>query len=83
MKLHVIVVRDTAADVYGQPQFVPSVGAAVRSFGDEVNRADANNALYNHPEDFILFDVGVYDDNTCVFDLHEPRQIARASDYKR
>lgn len=83
MKLHVIVVRDTAADVYGQPQFVLSVGAAVRSFGDEVNRSDPNNALFNHPEDFLMFEVGVFDDNTCEFVLHEPRQIARAIDHKR
>jgi len=28
MKLQVIVVRDSKADCFGQPQFVPSVGAA-------------------------------------------------------
>lgn len=76
------VVRDSAANVYGQPMCVPSLGIAVRSFGDEVKRVDANNQMNKHPEDFELFDVGTYDDNTCTFETYAPKSIARGVDYK-
>lgn len=83
MKLFVMSVRDRAADVYGQPFFSTSVGGAQRSFGDEINRKDAQNALSNHPEDFDLFQLGVYDDNTGLFECGTPRQVAVGKDLVR
>lgn len=77
MKLVLCTVKDRAADAYGRPMFVPSVGVAIRSFTDEVNRNDPENNLYNHPDDFDLYDLGVFDDNTGVFSLHDtPKQLA-------
>lgn len=58
----VVSVYDTAAQVFGQPFFVPSLAVAVRSVGDETNRAAADNPLYQHPEDFELMHVGTFDD---------------------
>lgn len=83
MKLFIVVIRDRAADVFGIPNFVPNIGSAVRSFGDEVNRSAENNPLFAHPEDFDLFHIGVYDDETASFDAHVPRQIAIGKDMKR
>lgn len=84
MKLEIIAVRDRAANCYGQPQFVPNLGAAIRSFGDEVNRADTNNPLYNHPEDFDLYHLGWYGDGDAYFELMQsPKQIAVGANYKR
>lgn len=84
MKLEIIVVRDIKANCYGQPQFVPSLGAAVRAFGDEVNREDRTNQLYMHPEDFELYHVGWYGDADAKFTLFEsPKQIALASTYAK
>lgn len=84
MKLFIVAVRDTAADVYGQPNFVPSIGSYVRNFTDEVNRDARDNVLFNHPEDFIAFELGVYDDSNASFALlKEPRQLARGQDLKR
>lgn len=82
MIFQMCVVRDSAAQVYGQPIFVPSIGIAVRSFGDEVKRSDANNQMNKHPEDFEMFHVGTYDDNTCTFAAVPPKSIARGVDYK-
>jgi len=77
MQLEIVVVRDIVADVYAQPQFVPSLGAFVRGFADEVNRADDKNQLYMHPEDFEVYHIGVYDDATCDFELFaNKKQIA-------
>jgi len=55
--------------------FVPSVGVAIRSFSDEINRADAENQLHNHPDDFDLYEFGEFDDNTGSFVLHEQPKL--------
>lgn len=65
MKRVVCAVFDSAAGLYGQPIFVPSVGAALRSFIDEVNNKES--AMYAHPEDYTLFNLGMYDDEVGVF----------------
>jgi hypothetical protein len=59
----VVAVRDAAADAFGRPFFVPSKAAAIRSFSDEVNRVDDNNAFNKHPKDFALYEIGSYDDS--------------------
>ncbi len=77
MKLVLCSVKDRASDAFGRPMFVPSIGVAIRSFSDEVNRSDTDNQLFNHPDDFDLFDLGTFDDSNGSFNLHEtPVQIA-------
>lgn len=75
MKLNICSVKDRAADAFGRPMFVPSTGVAIRSFSDELNRNDADNQLYNHPDDFDLYEFGVFDDNTGLFDLHDQPKL--------
>jgi hypothetical protein len=55
--------------------FVPSAGVAIRSFSDEINRNNADNQLYNHPDDFDLYELGEFDDNTGLFALHEQPKL--------
>lgn len=82
MILHIFSIRDSAASSYGRPFFLPSVGVALRTFGDEVNRADLNNPMYQHPEDFELFHLGEFNDESAEFSVFKiPEQIARAKDY--
>lgn len=84
MKLIICSVRDRAADVFGQPFYVPALGQAVRSFSDEINRADQKNDLFKHPEDFDLYELGSWEDATASFDLLEsPRQVAIGKDLAR
>lgn len=73
-------VRDSAAELYGQPIYVPSRGVALRSFADEVNRAAMDNPLHQHPDDFILYELGSFDESTGLFVCHEPQQLARGKD---
>lgn len=78
-----VSIKDRAADAFGRPAFVASLGVAVRSFTDEVNREGADNQMYAHPDDFDLYDIGTFDDATCVFELHDfPKVIARGKDVK-
>lgn len=71
MKLEIVAIFDRAAQAYGRPMFLPSVGVGIRSFTDEVNRADKENNLFSHPDDFDLFHFGMFDDNTGQFSLLE------------
>ena len=75
MKLVLCSVKDRAADAFGRPMFVPSIGVAIRSFSDEVNRNDPENQLNNHPDDFDLYELGEFDDNTGLFALHEQPKL--------
>jgi len=84
MILKIVAMRDRAADVFAAPNFVASIGGAIRSFADEVNRKAEGNVLNAHPEDFDLFELGEYDDQSASFMLLDnPRQIAIGKDLKR
>lgn len=71
MKMIVCSIKDRAADAYGRPFYVPAVGVAIRSFQDEVNRAADDSQIYQHPEDFDLFELGEFDDATGLFLLFD------------
>lgn len=82
MKLIICSVRDSAADCFQRPFFMPTQAVAVRLFGDEVKSKDDNNPMNRHPEHFELFELGTFDDNTAKVDmLAAPRSLARAVDF--
>lgn len=77
MILEILSVRDSAANAFGRPVFAVSVGAALRSFSDEVNRKADDNVLHRHPGDHELFHLGNWDDLTAKFSLFDsPKSIA-------
>lgn len=78
----ILSVKDTAAQAFGRPMFLPSSAVGVRSFRDEVNRAAADNDMHKHPEDFELYELGSYDDSTGIIEVVSPRLVARAKDLK-
>ena len=81
MKMVMVSIKDTAADAFGRPAFVASEGVAVRQFQDEVNRSSDDNQLYKHPDDFHLYYLGLFDDNSGKIELLEtPKLIARAKE---
>lgn len=83
MKYVVMAVRDVKADSFARPMFVQSEGTGLRSFGDEVNREARDNLLHTHPEDFELFVLGTYDEDTARFDLESrPRQVGVGTQFK-
>lgn len=80
MKLGIYVVKDRATDVFGQPMFLMASGQAVRSFTDEINRDAADNQLFRHPDDFDLYDLGEFDNESGEFDTFAPRLVTRGKD---
>lgn len=76
MVLVMCAVKDRAADAFGRPFFVASEGLGIRGFLDEVNRAAEDNPLNKHPDDFDLYRLGTWDDNSCLFELEvTPKQL--------
>lgn len=65
MKYVIVSIKDLAVGAFMRPFFAPSTGAAVRSFGDEVKRADSEMA--KHPEDYELYKLGEWDDSDGAF----------------
>ncbi|QCQ84892.1 nonstructural protein [Blackfly microvirus SF02] len=78
----IVLVRDIKANVYGQPMFVNSLGGAIRSFGDEILKADGNPFAL-HPEDYELYHYGEYDEATGSITPVSPMpQLALGSNFK-
>ncbi|WNK14332.1 MAG: nonstructural protein [Microvirus sp.] len=76
----VIAVRDRAADVFGQPVIVANLGSAIRSFGDEVN--NEKSAFFGHPDDYDLWEIGSYDDESGTLVSRDKKQIAIGKEMK-
>lgn len=69
MQLGVYVVLDKAVGAYLRPFYVRARGEAFRSFSEACN--DKNSEFYKHPDDYVLYYLGQYDDNTGLFDCGE------------
>lgn len=78
-----VAVKDSAVQAFNRPFFTPTIPAAVRSFTDEVNRVADDNAMYKHPDDFELWVVAAFDDETGVFQPVEIRCVCRAKDVRQ
>jgi len=80
MNLFVVSVKDRAADVFNRPFFVPHRNVAIRDFTDEVNRSAVDNQLNKHPDDFDLYLLGEFNDNSGEFVMITPQVLVRAKD---
>lgn len=78
MRYKVFSIRDRAADLFCQPFYSHSTGAAVRSFTDEINNPQGN--FYKHPEDYDLYELGTFDDEFGQFTTDNPRQVCVGKD---
>jgi len=82
--LIVVSVKDRAADAFMRPFFVPRAEMAIRSFTDEVNRAAADNPIYQHPEDYDLYELGIFDEDSGQLDPNEQlKLLVRGQDVKK
>lgn len=65
----VFSIRDAKAEFFNSPFLQKTEGEAERTFTSLVN--DNQSTLSKHPEDYDLYFVGEYDDNTGKYDLQE------------
>ncbi len=62
MKLNIYSIFDTASRLYSRPFYSQADAEAVRSFQDI--GMDATHPVGQHPEDYSLFRIGLFDDST-------------------
>lgn len=80
MTRKVYTVYDLKALVYGPTMVFETNPAAVRFFTDLAN--DKTGNIGKHPSDFVLFEIGTYDDQTAELQaLIPPVKLGLASDY--
>lgn len=84
-KLAICSVYDSAIQGFARPMFVVHVGAALRGFADEINRIAEDNPLSKHPDDYSLFYLGDFNEETGEFLVgdDEPRVLMRGKDAVR
>lgn len=79
MKHRMFSIKDTKADVYNKPFYLINEKLVERVAADLLR--DKSSEISRHPDDFIMFDLGSYDDNTGTFTLNElPTVLFRFSD---
>jgi hypothetical protein len=66
--LKVFAVRDVKADAFGNLITVPTKGLATRAFADAC--ADSRSPMAQYPEDYTMYEIGVYDPNSGTIKGH-------------
>lgn len=72
MNVKAYTLYDVKSLTYSQPFFAPTHGAAIRIVQDVAN--DMNTAIGRHPNDYVLYCVGGFDDQTSVLNHLDPRE---------
>lgn len=82
MEYKVYTVFDAAVQSYMQPFYAQAKGQAIRMFADSVN--DPSHMFAKHPDDYTLFELGVYNDEDASFTMHlTPMSLGVAIEFKR
>lgn len=77
MQLRIYSIRDSKGEIFNNPFFNKTHGEAERNFRDLVN--DKQTTVGRHPEDYDLYHIGEYDDNTGkIQPLDTPQHIVKA-----
>jgi len=76
MMLNAYAIYDRKSLIFHSPFFAVADGAAVRSFADLAN--ETTNNIGRHPSDFVLYKVGMWDDNKGAFLPEVPLHLTDA-----
>lgn len=78
MKHQIFTIHDITSELYTQPFFGINDQVAIRSCANLVQ--NPGTTFYDNPEDFRLYHIGSYDDETLEIIQTGPRLIVRFSD---
>lgn len=70
MKYKVYSVFDSKAEAYMRPMYFQTKGLAIRSFSEAVNDGGKSD-ISKYPADFVLFELGDFDELSGTFLLHK------------
>lgn len=78
MQLKMFSIRDSKSEIFNSPFYAKTTSEAERSFRQLTN--DPKSTISQFPEDFDLYEVGTYDDNSGkVSPLDTPHHIVKAA----
>jgi hypothetical protein len=80
METRIYSIYDSAAQAFITPFFMHNDGMALRAFSDNVNAKEENN-ISKHPDQFTLFHIGNYDDQTGQIESIEPKSLGNGIEY--
>ena len=81
MKTGIFTVYDTKTAAYLPPFFMQTKPAAIRAITDCVN--DPEHQFAKHPEDYILFYLGMFDDQNALYVMEQtPVSLAGCHELK-
>lgn len=64
MRLVMVTVRDAKMDMFMRPWFTVTSAAAERAFRDELTRPSSESQMFKHPEDYSLYEIGLFEEET-------------------
>lgn len=76
MTTEIYSVYDSKAMTYGQPFHAINDGVAIRMFGGAAN--DPETTLNKFPEDFVLYHLGRFDDQSGRYEITNMRAVTTA-----
>lgn len=71
--------KDTLAESYSELQIFKNDMVACRTFADLCR--NEKHPFYIHPENYIMFSVGTWDENTGTLVATDPKEVAKATNY--
>lgn len=75
-------VYDAKSEAYLPPFFLSTKGQAIRAFTDCIQ--DPNHQFSRHPEDYMLFEFGAFDDSSGRYDILEaPVAMGSALEFRK
>lgn len=82
MILQLFAIFDSKAECYLPPFLIKTKGEALRSLGELV--ADPQHNFSKYAEDFTLFHLGTWDDQTCKYSLLQASEsVVKLHELKR
>lgn len=79
MILHMFSLFDTKANFFNTPFFFPHIGQAIRAASDLA--ADSSTIIGRHPEDYCLFKLGGFNDQSGEFMAQLPENLGNCSTF--
>lgn len=77
-KLNVYAIRDNKTEAYMSPFFLQNDNVMKRALIGA--KDDPNSMLAKHPEDYGVYSLGTYEQNSGVLDSHEPIHVINVID---
>lgn len=79
----IVTVKDRALDTYNNPFTTSTTAQAVRTFADEINSDPNRSAVALHPDDYDLYIVGYYDEQSGQIQPTPTELVVRGKDLIR